>query len=324
MTNAPAQARPPGLVMWTYVRRFRIDRKRRSKVVFKAGFSGSLSALHIDGAVVATDWTPLTGEGATRNHRLVAALDDGRKIVVEAGYVNWYDIGIAVRIDGALVHESHKGKKIAYPERLRGMAEARTAGGAPEVDMGKLARNRPAIIVDIATGILFFVVAKMTDLTTAALVGAGVGVLLLVVQRFLKNVDILGGLALFGIVLMLISAAYAVVVNDETMIQMRSTLLGGLTAALFFIDAAFGGRYLGERMSRYIVYSDIIPWRLSFGVGLTGLVLAGLNWLVVRYFSKDFWLFYTTFGDFVVAMIVFMLMLGFARGKMLPPRRQSS
>lgn len=324
MAEAPADARPTGFVLWTYVRRFRLDEDTPCKVVFRAGMAGSLSTLIIRGAVVATDWTPLTGEGATRTHRLSATLDNGRRILVEAGYVNWYDIGIAVRVNGALVHESHKGKTIAYPEKLKGIVESRTSDGAPEVDMGKLARNRPAIIVDIATGVLFFVVAKLTDLTTAALVGAGVGILLLIIQRFLKNIDILGGLALFGIVLMLISAGYALVVKDETMIQMRSTILGAGTAVLFFIDAAFGGRYLGERMSRYIVYADIIPWRLSFGVGVTGLLLAGLNWLVVRLFSKDIWLFYTTFGDFIVAMVVFMLMLGFARGKVLAPRRHSS
>jgi hypothetical protein len=66
-------------------------------------------------------------------------------------------------------------------------------------------RNRVPLAVDIATGCVFFVVAKMTDLTTAALVGAAVGIALVVAQRFVK-VDLLGGLAMFSIVMMLISA----------------------------------------------------------------------------------------------------------------------
>ena len=101
----------------------------------------------------------------------------------------------------------------------------------------------------IGLGLLFFVVAKVTDLKTAALVGAAAGILLVVVQRFVKNVDLLGGLALFGVVMMLISASFAIAFDDDYIIKLRSTIVGLIGSALFvftlvnsvnFMDGANG------------------------------------------------------------------------------------
>jgi intracellular septation protein A len=302
-----------GFPIGIYNRRFRIDGAKRGLVRIRAGLAGLHSVLFIDKREVASDWTPITGKDATRNHRLVAKLEDGRTISVEAGYVNWWSVGIAVDLDGERIHESHPGKKIAYPAKLKAQIEAQSADGTPTLDYGKLQKNRVPIIVDIATGLLFFAVAKMTDLTTAAFVGAGVGVALLVIQRFVK-VDLLGGLALFGIVMLLISAGFAWFFKDEEFVKQRSTIVGLIAASFFLIDGLFRGRYLGERLSRYLVFTDVIPWRLSTGLGLSAIVMAGINWAVAKYLPTDVWLFYTTFGDVVVAMAVFFFILGWARG----------
>ena len=46
------------------------------------------------------------------------------------------------------------------------------------------ARNKPSLIVDVSLGLLFFIVGKATgDLSTAALVGAGAGLAVVVLQR---------------------------------------------------------------------------------------------------------------------------------------------
>jgi hypothetical protein len=61
-------------------------------------------------------------------------------------------------------------------------------------------RNKWTIAVDLGMALLFFVVGKMTEsLVTPALVCAGAGLALIVIQRFVK-VDLLGGLALFGVI----------------------------------------------------------------------------------------------------------------------------
>ena len=53
-----------------------------------------------------------------------------------------------------------------------------------DVNGGVFARhNRLPFAIDMATGLLFYVIAKMTDLQTAALVGVVVGLGLVTFQR---------------------------------------------------------------------------------------------------------------------------------------------
>lgn len=301
------------MILARYRRRFMLG-ALPAEVVVTVRMSGMESALIVGGGLIAEDRTPLGGPEATRNHRLAATLPDGRAIEVEMGYVSWWTVGIAIRLDGALVHESHPGRRIAYPERAARMA----AKGAGEgFDPGQIRRNKIPLMVDIALGLLFFTVAKLTDLSTAALVGAGAGLALVVVQRFVRA-DLLGGLALFGIVMLLISASLALAFQDDMMVKMRSTIVGLISAALFLGDGLLGGNRLGRGMARYLPYNDIDPGRLALGIGLLGLVMAGLNYAVAKLTSTDFWLFYTTFVDFFLAMVLILQVFAYARGRLLP------
>jgi intracellular septation protein A len=164
---------------------------------------------------------------------------------------------------------------------------------------------------------LFFAVAKLTDLPTAAIVGAAAGIGLVVAQRFVK-VDLIGGLALFGIVMLLLSAGLAIAFQDDWAVKMRSTILGLVSAALFLGDGLLGGNRLGRGLSRYLPYTDIDPGRLALGMGLLGLAMAGLNYLVASTASTDIWLFYTTFVDFFLIMLAALAVFAFARGRLLP------
>ena len=71
-------------------------------------------------------------------------------------------------------------------------------------------------------------------------------------------------------------------------------------------------------MARYLPYNDIDPGRLALGVGLLGLVMAGLNYAVAELTSTDVWLFYTTFVDFFLAMAMILVVFSYARGRLLP------
>jgi intracellular septation protein A len=174
------------------------------------------------------------------------------------------------------------------------------------------AQNKYSIGVDIALGLLFFGVAKLTDLTTAALVGAAAGLAVVLVQRFVK-VDLLGGLAVFGIVMLLVSAGFSLAFQDDTIVKMKSTVLGSAVAAIMLTDAlANRGRYFGLRLGRYIM-EPTSPQRLALGMGLLGLFMAGLNWAVASWASTDVWLFYSTFVDIGISMVLFFAVLSFAR-----------
>jgi intracellular septation protein A len=100
-------------------------------------------------------------------------------------------------------------------------------------------RNKYSLAVDMSLGALFFILAKVTDdLTFSALVTAGAGLAVVVVQRFVK-VDLLGGLAMFGVFMLLMSAAFSYAFDDDWAVKMKSTFLGGFIALLMFADALF-------------------------------------------------------------------------------------
>ncbi len=173
------------------------------------------------------------------------------------------------------------------------------------------------IVVDIATVLLFFVVAKLTDLRTAALVGAAVGIGLLIAQRFVK-VDLLGGLAMFGIVMLLISAGFAIAFEDDELIKQRSTIVGLIGAACFLFDGlVLHGRRLGHGLNRYLAYTDIDERRLAIAMGVLGVFTALANFAVVRLVSTDAWLFYTTLLDLPLVMAGVLLAVKWARSR--PP-----
>jgi ABC-type uncharacterized transport system permease subunit len=71
-------------------------------------------------------------------------------------------------------------------------------------------RNKYSLYADLGIGALFFILVKLTDdLPLSALITAGAGLGLVVVQRFV-SVDLLGGLAMFGVVVLLLSAGVLV------------------------------------------------------------------------------------------------------------------
>jgi intracellular septation protein A len=302
-----------GTRIWSYRRRFEAD-GLPAQLDFRTGTKGSISLLTIAGIEHGWDRTPPMGAEAARNHVILAQLPSGKMLEVEAGYYNWWNVAIAARLDGQLVHESHPGKRIAMPERVRKMVEQPSAGGAPAYDLEKLKANRIPIGVDIVLGLLFFVVGKYVGLTEAALFGAAAGIVLIIVQRITK-IDLLGGLASFGIVMLLISAGFAWFFQDQEWVKQRSTIVGLIGATAFLTDGLFGGRWLGQGLSRYVAYSDIVPRRLAIAMGLVGLTMAGLNWLVARTFSTDVWLFYTTFVDFAIVFILAIFAVQWSRAK---------
>jgi intracellular septation protein A len=307
--------------LWTYTRRFQIDGQTYTAAT-RFDFKTLTSTLTRGTEVLAQDSTQYTEPGGQRNHRLQATLADGRTLAVTAGSISNWTVGIAVHLDGVLVHESHPGRKIEWPAWSRKIVENGHNAGDPAAAARATAeqqrqteqwnRNKYSIFVDIALGLLFFAVAKFTNLTTAALVGAGAGLAIVVIQRFVR-VDLLGGLAMFGIFMLLVSAGFSLVFDDEDMVKMKGTILGLFVAGLMLSDAlGNGGRYFGVRMQRYIL-QPIDPARFTLGLGCVGLFMAVLNWLVARLASTDTWLFYTTFVDIVISVALFFAVLKFAR-----------
>ena len=313
------------LTWWRYpTRRFSVD----GLVVAVRSFAktdGLYSSLELLDVEQTHDVTPLYGKDAVRNHQLSCKLPDGRVLEVELGYIGMWTTGIVARMDGVVIHESHPGTTPAYPEKYRAPIAVHDSfkdavkngreGQPNPFESGVFAKqNRLPFAVDVGTGLLFYFVAKMTDLNTAALAGIAVGVGLILYQKITK-VDVTGGLALFGIVMLAISAALALVFQDEEWIKLRGTITGLIAAGFFLFDGWRGGPYIGRGLARYMPYADVDPGRMAFGMGLVGLFMAGLNYAVAKLASTDLWLFYKTFVDIVIIMVLAMFVVRIARMK---------
>ena len=304
---------------WTYRFDFRVGNDGY-QVEAPVGLKTIETRLLRDGVLLASDNTDVMQPGGTRNHRLHCTLADGRQLEVEAGYIDWRRMGIAVRVDGVLVHESHPGKAIRFPGLAgrdpEAFARRQAQFEAQQAEQSAAwARNKYSIFVDLALGALFFALVKFTDdLPFSAVVTAGAGLGVVVVQRFVK-VDLLGGLALFGIVMLLISAGFSWFFDDDWAVKMKSTILGVLVATVTLADAIFRqGRYFGARLLRYMM-QPMDPQRLAGGLGVLGLVMAAVNWVFAEFTSQDTWLYYTSFGDFLLSVVLMLGVMRYARSE---------
>ena len=280
-------------------------------VINDALIDGTESRLLVDGAEQARVLVTLASPDPMAIQQLAATLPDGRRLQVETGYNSWWGTGANAFVDDRLVWESHPGKPLEPPAAVKAMFAGKR-GQAHQANAEQLKRNWPVMACDIGLALLFFVVAKFTDLPTAAITSAVAGLLLAVVQRFVK-VDLLGGLASFGIVMSLLSAGFAILFQDDRAVMMRSTILGVISALAFLSDAALGGRWLGKGLARYVP-GGAEPRRLALGMGVLGLVMAGGEQAVIELGGKDPWLTYTTFLETPVAIVLVLLMLRWARG----------
>lgn len=271
----------------------------------------SRSSLTVDGAVVARDGVEKGDPDQLRNHRLTWTRPDGRVLEVEIGPATTWAYGLIARLDGQTVYETHPGKPLGYGPKMKELTAWAETQNTPENKARHEAawkRNWPSLATDLTLGLVFFFVAREFGLVTAALGGAAAAVVLWGVQKVIK-VDLLGGLAVFGIVMSLVSAAFALIVQDERIIQYRGTILGIVGAIPFLADGLFArGQKLAVRLARYLQF-PVDAGRLAIGMGLIGLVSAGMNAVAALVLSQDDWLVFTTFLDFPIIMVLFFAAL---------------
>jgi intracellular septation protein A len=295
--------------IWSYSRPFTFH-GHSCEVKVTLTQSETISSLYVDDLLVDEQSIKYIDGLITFIHPLQTSSGFGAE--VQSGYFNWWNVGVAVTENGRLVHESHPGENLRYGEALmedlNGMKES-----AGEARASKWEQNKYSIYADLALAALFFIVSKVTgDLVLAAIVGGVTGLGLIVLQRFVK-VDLLGGFAVFGTIMLAISTAFSLVLQDSYWVQMKSTALGLFTAALFMVDGLLRqGAYFGARFERYMPGS-LHHNRLAIGMSIVGIVSASGNYVVAENFSEDFWLTYTTFLDLPIFMLSFFVILRWAR-----------
>ena len=258
---------------------------------------------------------------------------EGEPARVQVGYISWWNMGVAVIESEQTLYESHPGKNVRFAEGL--MQGVTASSGAAEVaaqsqtgidvsqmiesNQSKWARNKYSIYADLALGALFYLVGKFTeDLALAAIVGAAAGLALVALQRFVK-VDLLGGFAVFGTIMLVISAVFSLALQDDYWVQMKGTVLGLFTASIFMIDGVFRqGAYFGARIERYMPL-PLHHNRIAVGMSGLGMLMAFANYYVAENFSEDFWLTWTTFLDMPLSIGLFYAIIFWARKKPTDP-----
>lgn len=183
----------------------------------------------------------------------------GGEVTLTFGYISLLTMALIVKLNGEMVYRFHK-KPFRGAGRLassfkwldKAAAEDDAPKTAEALEKEKRAKElQPSIMVDIILGFLFFFVARELGLVTAALAGAGVTAGLFIIQRFVK-MNLLGGFAVFGLAMALISAGLAYFFQDEVFVKLRGTIMALIVAGLAITDGLLGGKYLGARMARYM------------------------------------------------------------------------
>ncbi len=245
-----------------------------------------------------------------------------KEVTVSVGYFSWLSVGIVVRAGSDLIYESHPGKNIHFAtkklENLGISDNSVKENEKRELQSEQWRKNKPSIFADIGIGAAFFVVAKVTgDLSVAAFTGVLLGVALVIIQRFVK-VDLLGGFAVFGTIMLLVSAIFAIVFQSEYLVQLKGTLMGLLSATALMVDGVFNkGGYFGSRFERY-VNSPIQHRYFVLGLALIGLCMAGLNFSVATQLTQEQWLTYDTFVETPVYFVMFFILVWRAGKKASP------
>lgn len=299
---------------WSYKRPFQY-KGRDYEVNFSFSFTTCTSQVYCNGSLV-DERTCSFSSGAKVIEHKFQANGQFSELSVSVGYYNWQSIGIEVRENNELIYASHPNEDIHFAEKKIESIES-TTNTTETVDKEqrnqKWQQNKHSIFAAIGLGAVFFVVAKITgDLTIAAFTGVILGLALVVIQRFVK-IDLLGGFAVFGTVMLLISALFSLAFQSELIVQLKGTFMGLLGASVFLADGIFrNGRYFGCRFDRYL--SAPVEHRyFVIGLGLISACMSGFNYGVATYLSEDAWLTYSTFLDMPIYLILFIVLTKITR-----------
>ncbi|WP_159820734.1 hypothetical protein [Colwellia sp. 20A7] len=309
--------------LWTFKRPFQYD-GNDYEVRYSFSFKSYTSELFYNGTLVDKCSHLFDGDFKVVEHKFQPTSQPNNQtkaLFVSVGYFSWLNVGIEVREDNNLIYESHPGRDIHFAtKKLKNLGVSHNsieANDKRDLQNEKWQKNKPSILADIGTGAAFFIVAKVTgDLTIAAFTGVFLGLSLVVIQRFVK-VDLLGGFAVFGTIMLLISAIFSIVFQSEYLVQLKGTFMGVISASALIIDGVLNkGGYFGARFERYL-NSPIQHKYFVLGLAVIGLCMAGLNFSVASQLTEDQWLTYDTFVETPIYLVMFFILVWRAGKKLI-------
>ena len=308
--------------LWTYRRPFNYDNDNY-EIRYSFSFTTYTSRLYKNGQLIDELTGNFIDELKVLTHT-VHSDDDGNTLKVSVGYINWWTVGIEVYHNDERIYASPPDKDIYFADKkLKKLAgtnaqDTETLKQERQKQSAQWRKNKHSIFADIGLGAAFFIVSKTTgDLTVAAFTSIALGLALVVVQRFVK-VDLLGGFAVFGTVMLLISALLSLTFDSEFFVQLKGTIMGVLGALVLLTDGVFRkGKYFAPRFERYL-NAPVKHQPFVVGLSVLGLLMAGINYAVAILLTEDQWLTYTTFIDMPLYLILFFMLISKTSRKEAP------
>jgi len=249
---------------------------------------------------------------------------------LEHGLVSLLKYAIIVRREGNILWRSSDkpfregGKLDSFIAKMESLEEAEVSS-EQQAMLERQKKLRPSILIDICFGVLFFFVAREFGLVTAALTGAAATLVLFAVQPFIKH-DLLGGFAVFGVVMSLISAGIAWGIQDDLVIKLRGTVMSVIAASFALYDGfILKGGYLGKRMAMYMEgLGKINPQRASFSLAGATIFLMLIDTPLAFILTTDQWIWYNSFFDSLIAIPIIIGAMLLAREKPAEPKEEET
>ncbi len=270
--------------------------------------------------VVMEETRPLKGSSVMDPQHF--SIKDINKILdLEIGYISLMKMGCIIRENEQIIHRTHTkpfrksgriGRFLDKMEKLSDDPKAPTPEELQKLERAKALR--PSIAIDLALGVIFFFIAREYGLLSAALAGSGVTLILTIIDRFVK-VDLLGGFAVLGVVMAMISAGLTYFFQDDLFIKLRGTLMGTLGASFALFDGIIlKGNYLGKRMALYMEgLFTLRPQRASFAIAGASFAIMLIDTPLVFLLTTDQWIWYNSFLDSLIAIPLIIGAMYYAR-----------
>jgi intracellular septation protein A len=245
----------------------------------------------------------------------------GGRLTFRTGPRNLYSYGLEVTHDGAVVYRSHPEPFAALASILKISTFGSSVEGKLQAEKGK--EVYPALAADICVSVLLYFAAGYMGLRDVAILGAAVVLALMLAdwsaeRAFSRKLNLSGGLSALGVLMLLLSAAFAWLVDNELAIMLKSSVLGLIGAALLATDAMLGGKYIGKRMSQYITFMDLDPRRFSWGSAMAAAGQSLLSGAIALGLSRDTWLLYRHWVGPALGFTLGALVLWKSRRKSVP------